>query len=163
MLSALGAALLAFGAFIEVADLAIAAVVSLFVVMVYIEIGSPYTYLVWICTALATALMFPGSVVWVEYLLVFGIWPILKGFVERLRRPFWIPLKLVYINVVIWVLFFAFELIFGIPFFESEHILMRALLYLLINVTFIVYDMFITVMTRLYFLKYRDRFKRFFK
>lgn len=163
MLAALGTALLSFGAFIEVADLTICAVASLLVVLVYIEIGSPYTWLVYLCTSLATALMFPGSPVWIEYLLVFGVWPVLKGLVERLPRPFWLPIKLVFINAVIWALFFLLELIFKTPLFESEYLIMRIGLYLLINVSFIVYDKFISIMTRLYFLKYRERFKRFFK
>ena len=163
MLAALGTALLSFGAFIEVADLTICAVASLLVVLVYIEIGSPYTWLVFLCTTLATALMFPGSLVWIEYLFVFGAWPILKGIVERLPRPFWLPLKLVFINAVIWVLFFLLELIFNTPLFDSEYFIVKAALYILINLTFIVYDKFISIMTRLYFLKYRERFKRFFK
>jgi hypothetical protein len=163
MLSALGAALLSFGAFIEVADLTICAVASLLVVMVYVELGSPYTWLVWLTTSLSTALLFPGSLVWAEYLLVFGVWPILKSYFEKLPRVFWLPLKLVFINALIWVLFFIAEFLLMVPFFEGESLLLKAGFYLLINVTFIVYDKFVTIMTRLYFLKYRERFKRFFK
>lgn len=163
MLSALGIALLSIGAVIEIADLAIAMLVSLFVVLIYIEIGSPYTWLLWLCTSLGTALIFPAGVVWVEYLLVFGIYPLLKAFIERLPKHFWLPIKLVYINAVVWVLFFLFKLIFSVDLFGEERIYMRVFLYVLINVSFIAYDMFITVMTRLYFAKYRKLFHRFFK
>ena len=162
-LAATGVALLSLGAIFEVADLAVSCIASLFVVMIYIEVVSPYTWLLWICTSLSAALMFPGSIVWLEYLLVFGVYPLIKGCVERLRRPLWLPIKLAYINSIVWALFFVFDLVFSLDFFGTESLPMRAAVYILINVAFLAYDKFITVMTRLYFLKYRQMFKRFFK
>lgn len=163
MLAALGTALLAVGAFVEVADLSACALASVTVMLVYIELGSPYTWLVWITTSLTSALLFPGSLVWIEYLTVFGIWPIAKGYLEKLPKLFWIPIKLAYINIVVAILFFFSELVLGVPFFEEGHVIMKVGIVILINICFLAFDKLVEVLSRLYFLKYRDRFKRFFQ
>ena len=77
MATALGAALMSIGAVWEVVDMALAAVASFLVVIILIEVGSPYPWLVWITTSLITFLFFPGSTVWLMY-FVFGVFPILK-------------------------------------------------------------------------------------
>ena len=163
MLTALGTSLMLLGSVIEVLDLSVCAIASLIVVFVYLELGSPYTWLVWLCTSLCTALIYSGSVVWVEYFLVFGIYPILKAYFEKLPRPFWLPVKLAYINAVIWALFAICELLLGVPFFEENTAFMKAAVYVLMNVAFVAYDVFLTVMVRLYYDKIRQRFKRFLK
>ena len=163
MMTALGAVLMSAGAVFEVIDLTACAVASLLVVLIYMEIGSPYTWLVWLTTALCTALMFPGSPVWAEYLFVFGIYPILKAYIERLPRRLWFPVKLLFINAILWVLILLVEGVLGIPIFGAEGEIMKLVLYLTANVAFIVYDLFITAMIRVYVFKFRNRFKRFFK
>ena len=95
----------------------------------------------------------------VEYFLVFGIYPLLKAFVEKLPRWSWIALKLIFINLVIWLLFAVCELLLGVPFFEGDNLFLKALFYLFMNLTFIVYDIFITVMVRFYYDKIRPRIK----
>lgn len=163
MLTALGTALMILGSVIEVLDLSVCAIASLIVVFVYLEIGSPYTWLVWICTSICTALLYSGSVVWVEYFLVFGIYPLLKAYFEKLPRLAWWPVKLAFINAVIWIIFAVCELLLGIPFFGEDAMIMKIAVYVLMNVAFIAYDMFITVMVRLYYGKIRHRFKKFLK
>lgn len=160
---ALGAAIMMLGTVIEVLDLSVCALASLLVVFIYIEIGSYYPWLVWICTSLATLLMNAGSLVWAEYLLVFGIYPLVKAYIERLPRWSWMIIKIVYINAVVWSLFFICELLLGLPFFGEESFGMKIVLYLLINVAFVAYDFFITAMVRFYFDKFRPRFKKFLK
>lgn len=163
LLVALGVIFMSLGAVIEVVDLTACAVASLLVVFAYLEIGNPYSWLIWLCTSLISLLMFPGSFVWLNYLGVFGIYPILKAYIEKAPRFLWWILKLVYINIVIWAMIFLVELIFSVPFFDTELWIMRVALYLLINVAFIAYDLFITVMVRIYFGKIRQKFIRFLK
>ena len=163
MLVALGTAFMLIGSVIEALDLTVCALASLIVVFVYLEIGSYYPWLVWICTSLSTALIYSGSIVWVEYLLVFGVYPLLKAYIERLPRVSWWLIKLAFINAEIWGIFAIAELLLGIPFFGEEGIIMKVALYVLMNVAFIAYDMFITVMVRVYYDKFRRRFKRFLK
>ena len=163
ILVALGAVMMALGAMIEVVDLTVSALASLIVVFIYIEIGSPYTWLTWLATSLVSFVIFPGKPIWLTYLLVFGIYPILKAYIERAPRALWLPLKLVYINAVIWALFFLMDLIFKSPLFEADSFWFKAVLYVIMNVAFIAYDLFITVSVKIYFGKLRQKFLRFLK
>ena len=163
LLVALGTMFMIVGAALEVLDLTVCAMASLLVVFVFLEIGSYYPWLVWICTSLATALIYPGSLIGIEYALVFGIYPLIKAYIEKLPRWSWIVVKLLYINAIIWGLFAICELLLGIPFFDADSIGMTVVVYILMNLAFIAYDLFITVMVRFYFLKLRPRFKKFLK
>ena len=163
MATALGAALMSIGAVWEVVDMALAAVASFLVVIILIEVGSPYPWLVWITTSLITFLFFPGSTVWLMY-FVFGVFPILKYYIEKLKHPLWFPLKLVYVNACIIGLIFLVELIFGLPLFEAELMfIIKAVLYVVLNVAFFAYDRMLTLLVRLYNQKYRQRFRFLFK
>ena len=160
---ALSTAIMLLGAVIEVLDLSVCAIASLLVVFIYLEIGSYYPWLVWICTSLATALIYPGTVIWVEYALIFGLYPLIKAYIERLPRWLWLIVKLVYINAVIWGIFCVCELLLGIPFFDEGNNIITVITYVLSNVAFLAYDFFIVVMVRFYLEKLRPRFKKFLK
>ena len=161
--TALGAVIMLLGSVIETLDLTVCALASLLVVFIYLEIGSYYPWLVWICTTLTTALIYSGSLVWIEYFLIFGIFPLIKAYIEKLPKWSWLIVKLGYINVMIWAIFAVCELLLGIPFFGEDSPVMKIVLYVLINVAFVAYDFFITVMVRFYYDKLRPRFKRLFK
>ncbi|MBQ8719964.1 MAG: hypothetical protein IJY65_02915 [Clostridia bacterium] len=163
ILVALGVAIMFVGVLVDTVSLSVAAICSLIVVFVYIEIGSPYPYLVWICTSLCAALMFTGSVIWLEYFLIFGIYPIIKAKLEKLARPWWLPLKFLIFNAEFWLLFLVMERILGVPMFESDALWLNAALYALSVVAFFAYDYFITFMVRIYFLRFRGRIARFLK
>jgi hypothetical protein len=163
MMVALSVVLMVVGALFDVLDLSACAFASLVMVFSYIELGSPYTFLIWICTTLISALVFPASLVWIEYFTVFGIYPIFKAYIERLPRIFWWPVKLVYINVVIWLLILFADLIFGTQLLEGDTVWLQAAMYILINVALVMYDVFITVMVRFYFDKLRHRFSSFLR
>ena len=130
----------------------------------YIEIGKPYYWLVWICTSLATFLLSPGKQLWILYLAIFGIYPILKAFFERIKnRSVWLVLKLVYINIILVAFTLVWEFVFSVPLFVFDNKLFVAIAYAVVNVGFIAYDAFISVMVRLYFVKLRPRFKGLLK
>ncbi len=163
MLVALGVVIMLLGAVIEMLDLSVGAIASLIVVFVFIEIGKPYHFLVWICTSLILALIYPGSAMWVEYLLIFGIYPILKAYIERLPKWSWWPVKILYINAIVAFLAFGMEMLLGIPFFEDEGTGMRIAFWVLLNVAFVMYDIFLRTLIRVYILKYRERFSKLLK
>ncbi|MBQ8371446.1 MAG: hypothetical protein IJX38_00700 [Clostridia bacterium] len=170
MMVAIGAAFMAIGAFVQVLDLSAVALSSLLMVFVYIEIGHPYTWLVWLATAGVSFLISSGSTMWMVYLLVFGLYPIIKGYIEKLPRVFWLLLKLVYVNAMITLVYFGCLFILSVPMFgEVESIfgippiVIYILLWALLNVAFVAYDVFIVVMTRFYLDKLRPRFRKFLK
>ena len=163
MMVALGTVFMVLGAVFEVLDMTVCAAASMLVVFVYLEIGSYYPWLVWICTTIATALLYPGSIIWAEYMLVFGIYPLLKAYIERLPKWSWLIVKLVYINAVVWGMFAISELLLGIPFFDEEGKIMAIVTYILMNVAFVMFDLFITVMVRFYMNKIRPRISKLLK
>lgn len=169
MVVALGTVFMIIGAAVEILDLTAVAIASLLVSFVYIELGSPYTFLVWLCTSLTTFLLYSGSMMWLMYFLIFGIYPILKGYIEKLPKRLWWVLKLLFCNVMFFVLAKGTELIFGVPFFEETEFLglpsmvVKALLWIVMNIMFIAYDMFIIVMVRYYNIKLRPKFSKFLK
>ena len=73
MMCALSVVILALGAVFEALDLTAAALASICIAFVYIEVGAPYTFIAWICTTLLSFLFFPQSLLWIEYLLLFGL------------------------------------------------------------------------------------------
>ena len=163
MMVALGTVFMTLGGFFEVLDLSVCALASLLVVFVLIEVGDPFPWLVWLCTSLATFLIFPGKMLWMEYLLIFGIYPILKAYIERLPRVAWFVLKLAFINSVLWLIILGFELIFKTSIFIVDELWVKVAVYFVMNVAFFAYDMFITVLVRFYFARLRGRIKHLLK
>jgi hypothetical protein len=153
---------MAAGALFEVLDLSACALASLIVVFVFVEIGAPFHYLVWICTSLITFLVFPGKTVWLMYLF-FGVFPIIKAYIERLPRFAWLILKLVYVNACIIAMAYLVQLIFSIPLFSGESKLINALLYAGLNIAFLAYDRMITLAVRVYFERLRPRISKYLK
>lgn len=160
---AMGIVFMLLGSAVEVMDLSVCAAASLLVVFVYLEVGASYATLVYLATSVLGFVLLPVKLMAVEYFLVFGIYPLLKALVEKMPRWSWILLKLVFINAVIWLIFAACELILGVPFFEGDNFFWKTMFYLFMNVTFVVYDIFITVMVRFYYDKIRKRIKRLLK
>jgi hypothetical protein len=169
MMIAIGVAFMALGAYVEALDLTVAALLSLVVAFVCIELGSPYIWIVWLGTSLLGAVFFTGSFVWITYFLIFGLYPILKGLIERLRLKWlWILVKLAVFNVMLPLLMLASQYIIGIPLFALEgvfkdNVFVLIGLYLLCNVAFFLYDVFMTVMIRAYLERFRPRFSQFLK
>ena len=166
--TALGVAFMMIGAVFEPLDLASACIASLLVVFVYIEIGSPYTWLVWLATSLITALVYPASGMWVMYLLLFGLYPMVKGYIERAPRTAWWPLKLVFYAVAATALGATLSFLLGIPLVEEEllgistEILLGALM-LIGAVAFVMYDIFLTAGVGMYYKKLRPKIKNILK
>ena len=167
MAAALSAVIMMLSSFFEVMELTVGAVVSMLVVFVFIEVKGAYPYMVWLVTSLISILLFPSKTIGVGYFLVFGIYPILKSFFEKLPRGMDVIPKVLYFTAVGAAFIFVSELLLGVPFFSdlpelggALSILVKAGFVLLCYVAFFAYDMFISVMTKLYFLKFRDKIKR---
>ena len=154
---ALGVLFMTLGFFIEALDLTVAALLSLAMVFVFLEIGSPYTWLVYGCTTLLGFVFYSGSLVWLTYGLVFGAYPILKAYIEKLPRGLWLALKLVYFNAVLIALVYLCELILGIPLVAVDSAIVKGAFYILFNVAFVLYDVCINAAVRIYYARLRPR------
>ena len=166
---ALGVAFMSLGAVLPVLDMSVAVLASLLMCFVYLELGSPYTWLVWLATALLSFVMFPGSLMWLTYLLVYGIYPILKGYIERLPRAFWLLLKLVYVNAMMTVMLLFSEVLTGVSFFgdvsalPADPRIIYVAMWVILNVAFILYDKLVVVMVVWYQHRLRPRIANLLK
>ena len=163
LLAALSVALMSVGMAVEALDLSACMMASLLVAIVYIEIGSPHVWLLWLVVSLISWIVFQGSVLWLEYFLIFGPYPILKGYIERLPRPFWILVKLAFANAAIWLMIAGSQLVLGLPLFDTQSKWIKIGLYLFLNVVFFAYDLCITACVRFYMEKLRHRFQKFLR
>ena len=171
MSTALSSVILLFSSLFGLMELSVGAVASLLVVFVNIEVKGAYPWLVWLSTSLISLLLFPSKTIGAAYLTVFGIYPILKVYIERIpSRAMWLAVKLVYISVVTLLFLFLSEMLLGVPFFEEVEGVaptlqgaVKAGMLALIGIAFFAYDAFITVLVRLYFLKFREKFRRILK
>lgn len=160
---------MALGAVLSVLDLSTATLASLLMCFVYIELGSPYTWLVWLATALLSFIMFPGAFMWLSYLLVFGIYPIIKGYIERLPRPLWILIKLVFVNAMMVIMLLFSELLTGVSFFGDvsgfpfDPRIVYAVMWVLLNAAFVLYDRLIVVLVIWYQNRLRPRIANLLK
>ena len=68
-----------------------------------------------------------------------------------------------FINAILALLSFAYEIIFELPLVPIDNKYIVVGVYAVMNIAFIAYDMFITVMMRLYFGKFRNRIKNLLK
>ncbi len=164
MMVALGVIFLIIGANVEVLDLAMGAVASIIMIFVHIELGSPYTWLVWLATSVLALLLGTANLLsglW--YLLLFGIWPILKAYIERLPRVVWLIPKLLYANAAFFAVIGLWVLIFGASPFAIDALWLKITALIVGNVAFIVYDLFVTAVARVYLLKYQKRFSKLLK
>ena len=169
---ALGVVFMTLGFFVEVLDLTVAALTSILMLFICIEVRGAYPFLVWIATSLLGAVFFTGSLVWVTYLLIFGIFPIIKAYIERLGRPLWWVMKLIFFSVsapsvvlisekLLGIPFFSEEL--NIPFLEGNELIVRIAVIALLIAALMVYDVFLTVMVRAYYARVRPMMKRILK
>lgn len=176
MMCALSVVVLALGAVFEALDLTAAALASICIAFVCIEVGVPYNFIAWLCTTLLSFLFFPQSMLWIEYLLLFGLYPILKGYIERLPRLIWWPIKIFVYNLCLFLMAEGMSFILGVDFFGiggnwanifsmGSAIWWESPLILLIvaNIAFVAYDIFLTMVVRVYLLKYRPRLQKYLK
>ena len=174
---ALGVVFMVVGAVFQVLDLSTATLASLLVVFIYLEIGSPYTWLVWLCTSLGAFLLYPGSTMWLVYLLMFGIYPIVKGYIERLPRFLWLPLKLLFLNISLLLMVWLFEALVGVSFFGDPSeviatfpflsgvspIIIYCVLWAFMNLIFVLFDKMIVVMVAFYYRIIRPKIEKLLK
>ena len=163
MLVAMGVVIMAVGSVTEVLDLSTSVLASMLVAFACIEIGAPYNYLVWLATTALSAILFPYSLAWMSYFFAFGLWPIIKGYVERAPRPFWLPLKAIFSLFAIVAMAITVKLVTGIPLVVAEKGWMEIGLYALVFVCFFLYDAAMSAFIRFYLIKLRHRFKNLLK
>ncbi|MCI8332806.1 MAG: hypothetical protein HFE78_08285 [Clostridiales bacterium] len=157
MLSALGCTLLLVGSFSDLFDLTFACSVSFIVVFTVIELKRPYPLLVYFVTGTISIFILPVKFAALVYLLFSGIYPIIKGALEtRLHNMFllWF-VKLLYFNAVLTAIIVIAKYIL----LPTEQDLMPVFLYVMGNLTFVLFDYALTKLISLYLFKLRAKLR----
>ncbi len=171
VLAAMGVVLLTIGGLVEVLDLSMAALASFFCIFAVIEMGKGYPLMIYAATGILAVLIMPQSLAGWIYLLFFGYYPIVKEKLEGLPQAVAWALKLVVFNfaltlyaVICYFLFFGelelllveFSTLFGGMKIGG---ILIAIIYVILNVIFVIYDFALTKMITLYLVKLRRRFR----
>ncbi len=158
------------GSFIEVLDLVILFAASLCLVFSVIEFGGAWPWLTYAATAVIGALLLHNKVVVVEFALIVGLLPMLKNYFERL--PLWLGtlLKFVVFNAQFALTLVLCYLVLDVPFqdvdlklFVIPKLAVPFTLAVLGNLCFLCYDILLTRMITLYYMKYRSRVRRWLR
>ena len=157
VLCALNVVIMYLGSVIEVLDLTASVVASLACIFAVIEMGGHFPWLIYAVTGVLGAILLPfPKTVALIYVLFSGYYPILKAHFERLPRALAWVVKLVVFNVALTGLVILSVWVFRIP---EALFSANVFVYLLGNVTFVIYDMALTGLITAYLRVWRKRFR----
>ncbi len=155
--AALGVVTLTLGAVVQVLDLSVAVIASLFVAFAVIELGGKYPYLVYAVTALLAMLLLPVKSAPLIYLCFTGYYPIIKSKLEKRQMPSalcWL-LKILIFNVALAAVVVVSVLVLRIPVPSVWYYWLLPLL----TPVFVLYDVALTRLITFYLVRLRDRFR----
>ena len=157
VLSALGVVFLSIGPIIDVLDASLAVLASLVCIVAVIEYGKAAPWLVFSVTASLSLILIPTNSAALMYLLFFGYYPIIKERLERLPRVLsWVIKELIF-NTAMVLCIVLIKMLF-MPTVEVT-VLNYAILVVLCEVIFVLYDIALTRLITFYIYKLRPRFK----
>lgn len=174
LLSAIGVALLSIGGIIQTVDLSAAALASFICIFAVIEMNGAYAWMIYAVTGILAAIIMPHNMGAWFYILFFGYYPMLKEKIEKLRKPLAWTLKMLLLNIalVIGLVCIGFFMYGGQKgFFDLINTIMETNfgtaatigVIVLVEATFVIYDIALTRLISYYIFKLRHRFSRFLK
>ncbi len=158
MLAALGVALMWIGSMIEVLDLAIAALASLFCIIAVIEYGKSTPWFVFFVTGILALILLPQKTPAVMYLLFFGYYPMVKELAEKRSRGVCWLIKEGIFQVALTVILLVSHLTLTTASLVSM-IWFYLIVVILAEVTFLLYDFALTRLISLYIYQIRKRLR----
>lgn len=159
MLCALGVVLLSLGSLIEVLDLSTAVIASMLCIYAVIEMGKGYPWMIWLVTSILSLILLPLKTPALFYAFFAGFYPILKEKLEKLSRPISILLKLVVFHASLALIFLVLKLFLPAMLETYGMWWMPFVLYGLLLVCFVVYDIALTRLITFYLLRFRKYFR----
>lgn len=140
-------------ALLPLLSLTLCAVAGMFLTVIVIEFSSRYAVTSYVVVVLLSGLFVADKESVVLFCLFFGLYPILKGLIEKLRnRPLEWVIKIVFFNAATIGCFFLVTAVLGIPteIFAFIGEMAPVALLALTNVFFVVYDIAYTRLITLY-------------
>ncbi len=161
MFSALGTVILFFGGMLGDLDLTFSAVASLIILICIIEMGVKRAALVYAVTSLIALLIFPAYFITPMYICFVGFYPIVKYFADRRKKLLSAVIKLAVMNVMLTAILVLGSFVYKINLTDIDipgvNIGNWAILciYLLANVTLLVFDYCLNGLMIMYNVKLR--------
>ena len=155
IVSALCVVILYLGSAVNIFDLTAVAVVSLIMMFVVSEIGTPFQWAVYGVVSVLSMLLLPDKFAAVAYLVLGGLYPVFRPKVEKLPVIASLAVKLVYFNAVLTGLIAVSIFILNV---KDERLGFNIFTYIIANVTFLLYDYCIGVISKAYFKYFRKLF-----
>ena len=154
-LAALGVIALTLGSLIQVLDLTMAVIASLFAVLAVIELGGKYPWLVYVVTAILSMLLIPTKTAPLVYLCFAGYYPIIKAKLEgaRLHRALCLVIKLLIFNAALAIIVLVTVKVMMIPMPATWYYWLLPLL----SLVFVLYDVALTRLITAYLYRWRSR------
>ena len=160
LFAALGTAVLALASLTEVADLAISMFAASLLMLAIIEIGEKQAFLIYAVTSTLSLILLPNKFIAAVYLVFTGLYPLIKRHFDKLGTVLSIILKIVYFNSALTAAILVARFVFSITNYADW---LLVAYYAIANLCFWLFDILIKRLTTVYLIRYRERFKRFFK
>ena len=160
LFSAMSIAILALASFTEIADIALSMFASAILMLAVIELSEKWGYMIYAATSLLALFLLPSKFIAAVYLVFTGLYPLVKRHFDKCPRVLSVFLKLVYFNASLTAALLLARFVFAI---DTDTCWLLAVYYLTANLCYILFDILIKRLTTVYLIRYRERFKRFFK
>ena len=153
ILSAIALIMQIIGNIITSLDLSAAALSGMIGMMIRAEMGLMYSILSYITVSFLSILLFPNKLIAIFYICFFGLYPIFKQDIDKLGKYYCWIIKIIAFNIIFMGLIFLGSSVLKIddPIFSFS-----VFPYLLGNTAFILYDIAMSMIYRLYLTKYRN-------
>lgn len=149
----------------------IPAICGLIIVLLIIECDEKWALLVYICVSVLSLLIVPDKSAGLSYLCIFGYYPIIKSILEK-KLPDWLCriVKLLIANSVLILSYYISLKLFGIdtegiewitPYLDKWFV--PVIIILAGSIFFGMYDTVLTRLTKIYRIKWRKSFRKYFK
>lgn len=156
MIAATSFALMYIGTLAVVFDLCAVTLGAVGTVFAVIELRGSWPWLIAAVCSMLCLLLLPDKFAAIEYMILGGIYPIVKSYIERLPKYFRWPLKLLYLNAMLTGGLMIAKYVLMI---SEEWVALNVAVYAMSNVTFILFDIFLTQIISIYINRYRKKLK----
>lgn len=162
ILAALALALMFFGGVVPFATIACPVLASLVLIPVYIECGKKWGWLWFLAVATLAVLTAPEKESAILFVF-FGYYPMIKKYLGRLPKVLKYLTKFLYVNLLIFAAYYLMLKVFGLTSVTEEFADIQrwtlAVMLLLANFSFFVYDILIDRIEVVYHVSLRPKFK----
>ncbi len=166
LMSALGVICLYLGAILDVLDMSAAVLAAVLVLFCVLEFGYGYAGMVYLVISVLALLVLPNKSPALLFAGLFGYVPITKFFFEhKLGKLSWLPKLLVFDLIFSVIVLFGAELMgftaensFGIPPY-----VIYVLYFIFANTIYVLCDILFARLSRIYFLRFREKIHKYLK